>query len=173
MKRITAVALLGICFPLVSAAQDPTQYAATLTGSQEVPSISTAAVGRFRAYLASDGLHYELTYNGLEGGAITASHIHLGERHTSGGIMAWVCSNQASPPTPAGVQSCPTPPARIVGIISAGNVVGPAGQGVNPGEFAALTTALANGTAYINVHTTQFPSGEIRASINRVVQLGR
>lgn len=168
MRGILAASLLAACFPMTAAAQDPTQYAATLTGIQEVPTISTAAVGRFRAYLAGDGLHYELTYRDLEGGAITASHIHLGERHTSGGIMVWICSNQASPPTPAGVQSCPAAPARVVGIITASHLVGPATQGVSAGEFAALTKALANGTAYVNVHTAQFPGGEIRASIQRI-----
>jgi CHRD domain len=167
MKRITAISLLGLCLPLSAAAADLTQFTGRLIGNSEVPSISTAASGRFRAYVASDGLHYELIYSGLEGGAVTQAHIHLGERHTNGGIVIWLCSNLASPPTPAGVQACPAPPARIVGIATASNVVGPAGQGIDPGEFAALIKALGNGTAYTNVHTTSFPGGEIRASILR------
>ena len=37
-----------------------------------------------------------------------------------------------------------------------------------PIEFEALIKALGNGTAYVNVHTATFPSGEIRASVRRV-----
>ncbi|HEV8694541.1 MAG TPA: CHRD domain-containing protein [Lysobacter sp.] len=169
MKQITAISLLGFCCLPLSVAAADTQFAARLTGNSEEPSISTGASGTFRAYVAGDGLHYELTYKGLEGGAVTQAHIHLGERHTNGGVMVWLCSNLPSPPTPSGVQSCPAPPARIVGIATAANVVGPAGQGVTAGEFAALIKALGNGTAYTNVHTALFQTGEIRASISRVV----
>ena len=165
MKRITAISVLGFCLPLSAAASDPTQFIGRLTGNSEVPSISTVASGRFRAYVASDGLHYELTYTGLEGGAISAAHIHLGQRHTNGGVIAFLCSN---PPSSPAVPSCPAPPARVIGIITSSDVIGPAGQGITAGEFAALTKALGNGTAYANVHTALFPSGEIRASISRV-----
>ena len=165
MKRIVAISLLGFCLPLSATATDPTQYVAQLSGNSEVPSISTAASGRFRAYLAKDGLHYDLTYAGLEGGALAAAHIHLGQRHTAGGVIAFLCSN---PPASPGVPSCPAAPARVTGILTAANVIGPAGQGITAGEFDALIKALANRTAYVNVHTATFPSGEIRGSVNRV-----
>lgn len=164
MKRIIAISLLGLCVPLGAAAQDPTQYIARLTGNNEVPSVSTAASGRFRAYVARDGVHYELTYTGLEGGAVSASHIHLGQRHTAGGVIAFLCSN---PPSAPGVPACPAPPARVIGILTAADVVGPGAQGISPGEYAALVKALGNGTAYVNVHTQDFPTGEIRASVDR------
>jgi len=165
MKRIIAISLLGLVLPLSSAAQDSTKYIGTLTGNSEVPSISSAASGRFRAYVGSDGLHYELTYTGLEGGAVSAAHIHLGQRHTAGGVIAFLCSN---PPVSVGVPPCPPPPARVIGILMPSAVVGPAAQGIAPGEFDALIKALGNHTAYVNVHTAAFPTGEIRASINRV-----
>jgi hypothetical protein len=31
--------------------------------------------------------------------------------------------------------------------------------------FSALINALNNGTAYVNVHTNQFPAGEIRGQV--------
>ena len=165
MKRILAASLLGFGLPLSIAAADLTQYAGRLTGHSEVPSISTRGTGTFRAYVASDGLHYELTYSGLEGGAISASHIHLGQHHTNGGVIAFLCANASPPP---GVPACPAPPGRVTGILTASNVIGPAGQGITAGEFNALIKALGNGTAYVNVHTAMFPSGEIRASVVRV-----
>ena len=167
MNRITAIALLGFCFPLCANAADPPRFRATLTGNSEVPAISTAGSGTFHSYLASDGLHYELTYKDLEGGAIQQAHIHLGQQHTNGGVIVWLCSNLPSPPTPVGVPTCPASPGRVIGVISSIDVVGPAGQGISPGEFRALVRALGNGTAYANVHTETFPAGEIRASISR------
>jgi hypothetical protein len=48
------------------------------------------------------------------------------------------------------------------GVITDANVVGPlAGQGV-----AALVAAIRVGNAYANVHTVQFPPGEIRGQID-------
>jgi CHRD domain-containing protein len=170
MKATTAtVLLLALALPLGVSAADPPRFRANLVGSSEVPAINTDGSGTFHSYLASDGLHYELTYKNLKGGAITQAHIHLGERHTNGGVMVWLCSNMASPPTPPGVPACPASPGRVIGIISSLDVVGPEAQGVTPGEFRALVKALVNGSAYANVHTATFPSGEIRGSIAQYV----
>lgn len=167
MKRTIAIALLGACLPLTVTATDPPRFRANLAGSSEVPSVSTTGTGRFHSYLASDGLHYELVYRDLEGGAVAQAHIHLGQQHTNGGVIVWLCSNLPSPPTPAGVPACPASPGRVTGIIASLDVVGPTGQGIDPGEFSALVRALGNGTAYANVHTATFAGGEIRGSIAR------
>jgi hypothetical protein len=166
MKRITATALLlALALPLGVSAADPPRFRANLAGTNEVPTINTDGSGVFNAYLASDGLHYELIYKNLKGGAVTQAHIHLGERHTNGGIMVFLCSNLPSPPL--GTPACPTPSGRVIGIISSLDVIGPAAQGVTPGEFRALVKALTKGTAYANVHTATFPAGEIRGSVAR------
>ena len=168
MKRITATALLlALALPLGVSAADPPRFRANLAGSSEVPAINTDGSGTFHSYLASDGLHYELIYRNLKGGAVAQAHIHLGERHTNGGIMVFLCSNLPNPPL--GTPACPSPSGRVIGIISSLDVVGPAGQGVTAGEFRALVKALGNGTAYANVHTATFPAGEIRGSIARHV----
>jgi len=45
-------------------------------------------------------------------------------------------------------------------------VVGPAGQGIAPGELDEFIRAIRAGVTYVNVHSTKFPSGEIRGQIN-------
>lgn len=158
----TGIALAsGIC-----AAQGITHVRVELTGRQEVPAVSTAARGELRATIYNDdsAMTYELSYSGLEGSALQA-HIHLGQHSVNGGIAVWLCSNLASPPTPAGVQACPLQAGTITGTITAANVVGPAGQGLAAGEFAELLAALRAGLTYVNVHSSLVPGGEIRSQI--------
>ncbi len=135
-------------------------FRAELTGFQEVPAISTAGAGEFRAQLDSSQttLNFELTYSGLEGGAPLASHVHLGQRGVNGGVSFFICGGGSKP-------ACPPAPATVTGTVVASDVTGPAGQGIAPGQFDEILRAMRAGAAYINVHTTAYPGGEIRGQI--------
>jgi hypothetical protein len=158
-----------IAGPLLADGGRGERFEAKLRPSEEVPSISSAASGDFslRIDASGDSLHYKLRYEELEG-TVTQAHIHFGDTDTNGGISIWLCSNLASPvPTPPGVQACPLPPASIDGEIRAADVVGPAGQGIRPNELAEIVRAIRRGLAYANVHSSEFPGGEIRGQIKR------
>jgi hypothetical protein len=135
-----------------------------LTGFQEVPAISTDASGKFRAKLrtSSEEIRYELSYADLTG-AVQQAHIHIGQRSVNGGISVFLCSNLGN--GPAGTQACPPPPATITGTIRPADVIGPAGQGIDPMEFDELVRAIQAGVAYANVHSETFPNGEIRGQL--------
>ncbi len=49
----------------------------------------------------------------------------------------------------------------------AADVIGPGAQGVTAGQFEKVLDAIRAGAAYANVHTTTYPSGEIRGQISR------
>lgn len=139
---------------------------ARLAGFQEVPAISTAGSGTFELELSADGtsLSYRLTYadlegNAGEGGAITGAHLHLGQRGVAGGVAIHLCGGGD------GTAACPAPPAELTGTVTAANVVGPASQGIDPGEIQELLRAVRAGVTYVNVHTTRFPTGEIRGQL--------
>jgi len=137
-------------------------FRATLDGYHETPlSISTGATGSFEARLnpAGDQLTYELQYSELEGGNVLFAHVHIGQKGTTGGVMFFLCGGGGQP-------ACPNPPATVTGTVTAANIIGPAGQGVAPGEFQAVIDAMRAGSAYANVHTTVYPSGEIRGQVN-------
>ena len=138
----------------------------SLEGYQEVPSVSTPATGSFTAKLESGGerISYTLRYSALEA-PVTQAHIHFGQRSVNGGISAFLCSNLPNPP--AGTQACPQGPATVTGTIEADDVIGPAVQGIAPGELAELVQAIRRGVAYANVHSTKYPGGEIRAQLQR------
>ncbi len=162
---VIAAAALGLLTGTAGAAgklafkADPDSY-------QEVPALSTTGTGSFELGLnsAQDEANYELSYQGLEGGAVLFAHIHLGERHTNGGVIVFLCSNFG--PAPPGTPSCPPNDGTVVsGTLMAGDVVGPAGQGIAAGEFAEFVEALRAGAAYVNVHTAGFGTGEIRGQV--------
>jgi len=137
-----------------------------LSGYQEDPlALSTTGSGEFRAQVSEDQqeISYQLSYEGLEGN-VAQSHIHLGNRSQSGGISVFLCTNLGN--GPAGTQLCPASPGMVSGVLRPVDVIGPTGQGIAAGEFAELVDAIRNGTTYVNVHTTKYPAGEIRAQLD-------
>lgn len=138
---------------------------ATLRGA-----VSTKASGSFRAALdaATQTIAYELTYQDLEG-AVTQSHIHFGQRHTTGGITIWLCQTAANPAPAAVAASTPQCPVSgtVTGSITPGQVLAVTGQGIDAGQFDEVVRAMRAGAMYVNVHSSLFPPGEIRGQIRR------
>ena len=98
--------------------------------------------------------------------AVTMAHIHIAQPGVSGGIMVWLCGS-ASNPGPTGTPACPEAPGgSISGELTPAQVVGPAGQGIAPGEFDEFARAVLNGVAYANVHSMQYGGGEIRGQLS-------
>lgn len=139
-------------------------FHATLTGYEEVPPISSPASGTFKATLnrAGDQLSWRLSYRDIAT-PVQQAHVHFGQRAVNGGVSAFFCSNL--PGAPTGTQACPAGSARLSGTIRAQDVVGPAAQGIAPGELAELASAMRAGVTYVNVHSDAFPNGEIRGQI--------
>jgi hypothetical protein len=136
----------------------------TLGGYQEVPAISTTGSGSFRAKIdeAAGTIEWELQYSGLEADA-TQSHIHFGQADVNGGVSVFLCTNLGN--GPAGTAACPLRSAVLTGVITSATIIGPAVQGISPGEFAELVAAIRGGVAYVNVHSTVWPAGEIRGQV--------
>ena len=164
-KRIIFASVTLLLASALVLPQGIKELKALLIGYEEVPSVSTAASGEFRARISNDGtqIDYELSYSDLEG-AVQQSHIHLGQARANGGVSVFLCTNLGN--GPAGTQPCPPPPATITGTLRAADVVGPANQGIAAGEFEELLKAIRAGNTYVNVHTAKFPGGEIRSQID-------
>lgn len=130
---------------------------AKLKGFEEVPAISTTGSGKFKAKIRAQEIQYTLKYEDLEGGAVSAAHIHLGQRAVNGGISAFLCGGGDKPPCP--------PSGTVTGVIDPADVIGPTAQGIDPGEFDELVRAMRAGVTYANVHTATYGGGEIRGQI--------
>jgi hypothetical protein len=164
---IVVVALLGVggvTAAVASGDGGQRKFKTDLVGYEEVPAVSTAGGGTFHAAISPSGdeIQYELTYGSLQGTALQ-SHIHFGQTSVNGGISVFLCSNLGN--GPAGTQPCP-PSGTVTGTIRPVDVIGPTGQGIAPGEFAELVTALRDGVAYANVHSNVWPGGEIRGQLS-------
>ena len=156
------VAIAGAIGIAVALAVPNPNVKGTLSGYQEVPAISSDAGGSFEAKLKGAGpVRYELRYRGVP--EVTQAHLHFGQRGVNGGISIFLCSNLGN--GPAGTPECPPPPATITGTVSADDVVGPAAQGIAPGEWDEVRRAIRRGDVYANVHSDLFPSGEIRGQL--------
>lgn len=139
-----------------------------LTGYEEDPLVlSTPGKGTFNASIDKSGqeISYRLSYEGLETD-VQQAHIHLGGRHQSGGIAVFLCTNLGNSSLRT-TQPCPRSPGTVTGTFGPADVIGPAGQGIDPGEFGELLDAVRAGVTYANVHTTKYPGGEIRAQLDK------
>jgi hypothetical protein len=132
-------------------------FIAPMSGDQEVPAVDTRARGQATFTLSEDGseLSYRLIVANLEN--VTMAHIHLAPAGVNGPVVLWLY--------PAG------PPPQLIegrssGVLATGtateaNLVGP----LAGAPLSALIEAMRSGNAYVNVHTSQYPPGEIRGQI--------
>jgi CHRD domain len=170
MKGSRRSTLLGIIGPLsvvvgITALahagddNDRRHFKATLVGFNETPSISSPGQGSVDLRINGDdtAIDFVLHYEGLTGNPLFA-HIHLGQRHTAGGVAIFFCGGGGKP-------ACPPQPATITGTLDAAGIIGPTTQGIAPGELDELIRAMRAGATYANVHTPMFPTGEIRGQI--------
>jgi len=136
-----------------------------LTSYEEVPALSSAASGRFRAFIddAAGTIRYELVYSGLTGNVLMG-HIHFGQLSVNGGISIWLCQT-AGFVDPSGLAPTCVQSGAVTGLLTQANVVGPAGQGIAPAQFDEIVAAIRAGVAYVNVHSSTFGGGEIRGQL--------
>src|SRR5262245_45499088 len=168
LASVAAVGLLAV----PARGQSGGNLRAQLRARSEVPIVVSPATGRFRAAVAEDGLSfdYTLNYERFEG-SVTQAHIHIAQTFAAGGISVWLCQT-ATNPAPATVAAqtptCGAPGGdgpEAASTISAEDVIGPVGQAVPALAFADLMSAIRSGNAYVNVHSSSAPGGEVRGQI--------
>jgi CHRD domain len=164
----TMVLIIGVGAYAVAGDDARSFKASPINGYEENPDISTVARGSWEAQLTSNGttLHYVLRFNGLEG-TVTQSHIHFGKPAVNGGISMWLCQTATNPAPTTGIPMCPQS-GTVSGDLTAEDVIGPTGQGIEAAAFGEIIAAIRAGHAYVNVHSSKWPGGEIRAQIKAV-----
>jgi hypothetical protein len=138
---------------------------AVLTPFNQVPSVIAPSSGSFEAQIASDGtISFSLTYANMTS-AVTQAHIHFGASRTNGGVMVFLCGG-SKPACPASGTITGTLSAADVSVLPATNTDSVIPQGIQPSDLNAMLEAIRSGNTYVNVHTANFPSGEVRGQVN-------
>lgn len=164
-----AALLLSLAASPVSLAAPIAVYEAYLDGPSEAPPNASpgSGTGRVTIDLGASTMRVEASFTGLIG-TVTAAHIH-GPTATAGTGTAGVMTQT---PTfggfPAGVTSGSYDHTFDMTLASSFNASFVTAQGSPANAFATLVAALDAGTAYLNIHSTTWPGGEIRGFFSRV-----
>ena len=163
LSAMACIALLAL--PAAAQGNRGLTVSTHLVSYQEVPAVSSPASGHFRASIDEKAgtISYELSYADLTGD-VRQAHIHFGQHSVNGGISVFLCQTAANADPTGLAPQCPQS-GTVTGMLQAANTIGPAGQGIAAGEFAELIAAIRAGVAYVNVHSTTFPGGEIRGQL--------
>jgi hypothetical protein len=161
----TAVLVAGLGVS-VYARRGDTDLRARLRGLNEVPPTNSPGSAALSATLSPDEstITFTLDFQGLTANP-GAAHIHFGPPRVNGGVMVFFCGGGGKPACPASTSG------TVTGTITAADIVGPAAQGIPAapaGQFADVVRAIRTGNSYANMHSTNFPGGEIRGPV-RVV----
>ena len=132
-------------------------FTAHLIGDEENPPVQTSAQGQVIFMLSKDGqtLHYKLIAANIDN--IMQAHIHLGPIGVNGPVVVWLY-----PSAPPAVLI----PGRFSGVLAEGDITAANLVGLLAGQqLSDLIDEMEAGNAYVNIHTTQNPTGEIRGQI--------
>lgn len=160
LKRIflTASLVLALGLTLPAHATSIT-YIAILSGANEVPPTGVAGTGVANFTLTGDSLFIDLIFSGLTGPA-AAGHIHC---CTPVGVNAQVAVPFVGLPSATSGTYMNTVDLTLASTYTAAFIT--ASGGTVAAAEAAVIAGLNSGNTYANLHTAQFPGGEIRGQI--------
>ena len=151
LRRLLKIGVASIIFvaaiPLPVLADDA-EFGARLKPSEEVPPTDSDGDGEVEFTLGRDRVRFKLEWEDLTSD-VMAAHIHCAAAGVNGPVGVTLLMETRDPDD------------RI-----RGSFTGP--DGGNDCKWATLGDvigAVLDGNAYVNVHTTQFPGGEIRGQL--------
>ncbi len=131
-------------------------FTANLTGQNEVPPVTTTAFGGINLNLSPDKnrIDYIISAKDPNGSFnVTGADIHLGKAHNNGPHIIWLTM------IPCTIETCGVPIYIGQGSIREADLQG---QHLT---ISDLVNLMKTGGAYVDVHTTRHPNGEIRGQI--------
>lgn len=168
-KTLNLVALVFAFFMLAGVAKaDQIVFTATLTGAQEVPPTGSPGIGS--ALVTIDTVTNLMTVNVAFAGLLSPTNIaHIHCCAPPGGIAIPATTVPSFPGFPVGVTTGTFLQTFDLTLASSYNPAFiTAHGGTVASAQAAFIAGLLNGQAYFNIHTTQFPGGEIRGQLQPV-----
>lgn len=154
---IAAIGILSVLFVGTSsvtnqivAGQAHEVFKAKLAGTEEVPPNESPAGGSAWVKINNDDIEYEVNVTDID--KVNAAHIHLGEKGKNGPVILTLYKDD--------------PTELKTGKLAEANLTASNLEGPMKGKTGAdLVKAIQDGTTYVNVHSTDFPDGEIRGQL--------
>lgn len=155
MRRSLSVtiAVLSVLAMVLCARVDRRVYDATLTGTNEVPPVSTPAEAAATFTLNPDGnsMTFELLITRAIDSA-SGAHIRLARSGENGPVIVTLW---------AGMKGKGFTGWLTTGTLTAADLMGP----MSHQTILALADSMARGVTYVNIHTRGYPGGQIRGQI--------
>ncbi len=121
-------------------------FAASLSGTSEVPPTTTTATGTATFTVNASSVDFKIEVQGITD--VVAGHIHSGAAGVNGPVRVTLVESAV--------------PGVTNGVLAQGSFTS---SGVSGVTYDELLNEIRNGTAYVNVHTVANPGGEIRGQI--------
>ena len=130
------------------------KYFTPLTGKEEIPPVNTNSTGIALFELLNNQVDFKVNVTNLDN--IKSAHIHLGEFGQNGEIIVSLLKSLS----PVDVHNGTLAEGQVTSV----DLVGPLkGKTINE-----LIQLFNNTKTYVNIHTEQYPNGEIRGQITTV-----
>jgi hypothetical protein len=149
---ILCVITIGTLAPTlhVAAQKSEQKFTAKLSGKEEIPPNGSPSTGLAWVKIADDKILYKVNVTDMD--KVNAAHIHLAEAGKNGPVVLTLFKGG--------------PTEQVNGTVAEANVTASNLEGPLKGkDVTDLATAIKNGTTYVNVHSTDFPDGEIRGQL--------
>jgi hypothetical protein len=137
-----------------TALSEDKKYFTPLTGMEEVPPVNTNSTGIALFELLNNHIDFQVNVTNLDN--IKSAQIHIGEFGQNGAIIVSLLKSLS----PVDVQNG----TLVEGQVTSSDLVGPLkGKTINE-----LVQLFNNTKTYVNIHTEQYPNGEIRGQVTTV-----
>jgi MYXO-CTERM domain-containing protein len=167
---LVALAVVIVAAGALPAHASIVSYSANLDGPSESPPNASPATGFAEVDYnnVAHTLRVQVSFSGLLG-TTTASHIHAATASPGTGTAGVATTTPTFAGFPLGVTSGTYDNTLDLTMASSWNPsYVTANGGTTASAEAALAAGMAAGEAYLNIHTTVFPSGEIRGFLVQV-----
>ncbi len=126
-------------------------YTTPLVGFEEVPPVTTNSSGFAVLKYDNNTLNYQINVTNLD--KVKASHIHLGAFGKNGDVIATLFNSSS-------------PTDLINGTLTEGTITASDLEGPLTGKsLQDVIAQIKQLNAYLNIHTVDYPNGEIRGQI--------
>jgi len=164
MKKLTVGALFALTvWSGMAAAANTVYFKSKMSGDYNVPTLNSPASGILKAEVDPYGeyIYFKLSYKDFTT-SVRQANIHFAAKSLNGGANLFLCGG----PKPA----CPEFAGYVEGKLYAADIIGPAAQGIQPGDIASVIRAMKKGLTYSNIHTEEYKKGEIRGQIKPIIK---